>query len=256
MRSWRPERPPQAACTSCRSGGVHAAQTFKAGYNPPRAPSHLHRSLFGFQAILLAAAVLGIPAPAFPQARVVISQVYGGGGNSGSVYTNDFVELFNAGDQAQDLAGWSVQYSSATGVGAWQATPLSGTIQPGLYFLIPEAAGTGGTTSLPSPDFAAGSIAMSATAGKIALLSGLAALSGACPTGATDFVGYGAVNCSEGSAAGATPAPALTNATAGFRAGQGCTDRDQNSLDFTASSREVLPSLASSSFPLAPCMRI
>ena len=194
----------------------------------------MHRNLFSFQAILLAAAILGIPAPAFTQARVVISQVYGGGGNSGSVYTNDFVELFNAGDQAQDLAGWSVQYSSATGVGAWQVTPLSGTIQPGRYFLIQEAAGTGGTTSLPSPDFAAGSIAMSATAGKIALLSGLAALSGACPTGATDFVGYGAVNCSEGSTTGATPAPALTNTTAGFRAGQGCTDRDQNNLDFTA----------------------
>ncbi len=28
---------------------------------------------------------------------IVISQVYGGGGNSGGVYTNDFVELFNRG---------------------------------------------------------------------------------------------------------------------------------------------------------------
>jgi hypothetical protein len=26
---------------------------------------------------------------------VVVSQVYGGGGNAGSVYTHDFVELFN-----------------------------------------------------------------------------------------------------------------------------------------------------------------
>jgi len=28
---------------------------------------------------------------------IVISQVYGGGGNSGAVYTHDFVELFNLG---------------------------------------------------------------------------------------------------------------------------------------------------------------
>ena len=28
-------------------------------------------------------------------AQVVISQVYGGGGNTGAQYTHDFVELFN-----------------------------------------------------------------------------------------------------------------------------------------------------------------
>ena len=28
---------------------------------------------------------------------VAISEVYGGGGNSGALYTNDFIELFNAG---------------------------------------------------------------------------------------------------------------------------------------------------------------
>ncbi|MDH1603955.1 MULTISPECIES: hypothetical protein [unclassified Empedobacter] len=29
--------------------------------------------------------------------QVVISQVYGGGGNSGAKYTHDFIELFNRG---------------------------------------------------------------------------------------------------------------------------------------------------------------
>ena len=48
-------------------------------------------------------------------AQVVISQVYGGGGNSGATYTHDFIELFNRGTVAQDLTGWSVQYASATG---------------------------------------------------------------------------------------------------------------------------------------------
>jgi hypothetical protein len=46
-------------------------------------------------------------------AQVVISQVYGGGGNSGAPYQNDFIELFNAGSTPQSLQGWSVQYASA-----------------------------------------------------------------------------------------------------------------------------------------------
>lgn len=38
-------------------------------------------------------------------AQVVISQVYGGGGNSGATYTHDFVELFNRGTSAVTLTG-------------------------------------------------------------------------------------------------------------------------------------------------------
>jgi predicted extracellular nuclease len=51
-----------------------------------------------------------------------ISQVYGGA-NSGAVYTHDFIELFNAGAAPVSLAGWSVQYASATG-SSWQVTEL------------------------------------------------------------------------------------------------------------------------------------
>jgi predicted extracellular nuclease len=85
------------------------------------------------------------------QVYVAISQVYGGGGNSGATYTNDFIELYNPGNSAVDITGWSVQYASATGT-SWQVTALSGTIQPGNYYLIQEAAGSGGTTPLPTPD--------------------------------------------------------------------------------------------------------
>ena len=61
---------------------------------------------------------------------IVISQVYGGGGNAGAVYTHDFIELFNRGTTTVSLAGWSVQYASATGTGNFgatttQITPLS-----------------------------------------------------------------------------------------------------------------------------------
>ena len=65
-----------------------------------------------------------------PAAKVVVNQLYGGGGNSGSVFSNDFIELFNDADTAVSLAGWSVQYNSAAGTGAWQVTPLTGTIPP------------------------------------------------------------------------------------------------------------------------------
>src|SRR5437588_6675285 len=84
---------------------------------------------------------------------VVISQVYGGGGNSGATLKNDFIELFNRGATAVNVTGWSVQYAPATGTTTWSTTNLVGvTIQPGQYYLVQEAAGTGGTTNLPTPD--------------------------------------------------------------------------------------------------------
>ena len=93
--------------------------------------------------------------PVFAQSanHVVISEVYGGGGNSGSTYKNDFVELYNPTSASVDLSGWSVQYASATG-SSWQVTNLTGTIGAHGFFLVGEAAGTGGTVSLPTPDVA------------------------------------------------------------------------------------------------------
>ena len=56
---------------------------------------------------------------------VVISQVYGGGGNAGASFTHDFIELFNRGTAPVVLDGMSVQYASATGTGASAPTPRS-----------------------------------------------------------------------------------------------------------------------------------
>jgi hypothetical protein len=47
--------------------------------------------------------------PAGAAAPVVISQVYGGGGNTGAIYKNDFIELFKRGAEPVSVAGWSVQ---------------------------------------------------------------------------------------------------------------------------------------------------
>jgi len=164
------------------------------------------------------------------QAQVVINEVYGGGGNSGATWKNDFIELYNNSSSPVTLAGWSVQYASSTG-STWTATNLTGTIPAHGYYLIQEAAGAGGTTSLPTPD-ATGNINMSATTGKVALTSSTTILSGTCPTGGSlvDFVGYGAANCSEN-----TPVGALTNTTSAQRTVTGH-DTDNNSADFSTGS--------------------
>src|SRR5690606_36643984 len=121
-----------------------------------------------------------------------------GGGNSGATYTHDFIELFNGGNTPVSLAGWSVQYAASPGSN-WSKTDLTDVVfQPGQYYLILEAQGAGGTTPLPTPDVT-GSIAMSATAGKVALVNSTTLIvSGTvCPT-VIDFVGFGgATNCSE-----------------------------------------------------------
>ena len=164
---------------------------------------------------------------------VVISQVYGGGGNAGATLTHDFIELFNRGSSTVSLAGWSVQYLSSAGVGTWSATPLSGSIAPGTYYLVQEAAGAGGSTPLPAPN-ATGSIPMGGGMGKVALLQTTTPATGNCPSlGFTaDLVGYGAASCFEGAA----PAGALSNTTAAIRKRGGCFDSNNNNVDFSAGS--------------------
>jgi DNA/RNA endonuclease G (NUC1) len=189
---------------------------------------------------------------------VVISQVYGGGGNSGATLKNDYIEVYNGRNAAVTLTGWSVQYASSAGT-TWQVTPLSGTLNPGQYYLIQESAGTGGTVSLPTPD-ATGSIAMSATSGKVALVNSTTVLSGSgCPFAGTvvDFVGYGtAANCFEGTT-GTTAT--LTNTTAALRKDGGRQDTNDNSADFTSgtpnprnTSSPPLPPLTSLTVTISP----
>jgi predicted extracellular nuclease len=206
-----------------------------------RRPRPLHAAL----ALGLTTAGLALPltSASAVSTDVVISELYGGGGNSGATLRNDFIELRNLGTLKVDLTGWSVQYGSATG-STYQVTPLSGTIEPGGFYLVQEAAGTGGTTDLPTPD-AIGSIAMSATAGKVALVRTATALScgTTCATAADvhDFVGYGTTaNDREG-----TNAPAPSNTTSVSR---GAGDTDDNGVDFTAGA----PSPQGSGRPVEP----
>jgi hypothetical protein len=195
--------------------------------------------------LLIAGVGFGLPASVQPlQSQIVISQLYGGGGNTGAAYRNDFIELLNAGRDSADLSGWSVQYASATG-GNWQITPLSGIMAPGYYFLVQEAKGSGGTIDLPTPE-ALGTIAMSATSGKVALVARSGALSGVCPadSGIVDLVGYGSATCYEGT--GAAPAPGNTVSIA--RRDGGRTDTQDNQADFETAA----PAPRNGTFPPLP----
>jgi hypothetical protein len=197
--------------------------------------------------LLIAIAGAGLAAPAAApdcESCVVISQVYGGGGNNGAAWTNDFIELFNRGDRAVDLTGWSVQYASAAGV-TWSRTLLSGTIEPGGYYLVQEGRGAGGGSPLPAPD-AAGSIALSSTAGKVALVAGVHALRGSDPgadQGVVDLVGFGGAHAFKGSA----PAPSPSNTSAIVRGGFGCFHTADNGADFV-----VTPSVAPRGSAVSP----
>jgi hypothetical protein len=183
----------------------------------------------------------------FSNAQVVISQFYGGGGNGGAIYTNDFVELFNRGTVAQNLSGWSIQYASNTG-SSWAVTQLPNVnIEPGKYYLIQQAAGTTPVLALPTPDLDAttcactvsggatptpiAGIGMGGTNGKLILVNSIVAETTSTPSGPQiiDKVGYGSATNFEGTAATA----ALSNSTAGLRNSNGCTDTNDNAADFT-----------------------
>jgi DNA/RNA endonuclease G (NUC1) len=181
-----------------------------------------------------------------PGAKVVISQVYGAGGNSGALLQNDYVELFNAGSATQSLEGWSVQYTSATGTGSFGGSAsllaaLTGSIEPGQYYLVRLAGGANGA-AIPNFD-ASGTIGMAAGAGKVALAdiaTSLGCNGGSTPCSAAalahiiDLVGYGTGSGAANYFEGSGPAPSISTTAADFRKELGCGDTNDNSADFTA----------------------
>lgn len=193
----------------------------------------------------------GTVAPALAASpNLVISQLYGAGGNTGALYQNDYVELYNRGGSAVDLDAYSIQYASAAGTGSFGATVNQLTelpsyvLNPGAYILIVEAGGLNGAP-LPNPNIADGTpIAMAAGAGKVALVTGDTSLgcngsTTPCPQAAldriVDLVGYGTGASGATFFEGSGAAPTISITLADFRAGNGSVDTDDNAADFTAS---------------------
>ncbi len=170
----------------------------------------------------------------FAEARstsVVISQVH-----SAQFYSspenrirlrNDFIELFNVGNVPVNMSGWTLQIGPGSDV-TWDAIPLSGTINPGQYFLV-KSGDSGGTIAVPEPNMASGkgNVRLDPLGARIALVSDSAVLDVDCPasTRTVDFVSYGNSVC-------VNSAPALQDATSLIRADGGCTDTDDSSVDF------------------------
>jgi uncharacterized repeat protein (TIGR01451 family) len=182
--------------------------------------------------------------------NIVISQIYGGGGNASATYQNDFVELFNPLSVAVNLGAWSVQYAASTGT-SWSKANLVGTLQPHHYYLVELASNAAVGATLPVADATNTSINMSATSGKVALVSNQTALSGSNPVGTNgvvDFVGFGSANAFEGTAAAPGPSSG-NNTTSILRNNGGYADSNNNSSDFSLTSP---PTPRNSSSPANP----
>lgn len=171
-------------------------------------------------AAVVAAAGLSVAAPAqtataAPSTGIVISEAYGGGGNNGAVFNQDFIELFNLSDEAIDLGGLTLSYYSASGnLGA--STELTGTVEPGDYFLI--GAAYGNNRDLPGFESDAEfDAAMSGSQGSVELREGDAVV---------DLVGWGDAALFEGS-----PADGTSNEVSVQRIDP-TVDTDVNSDDF------------------------
>ncbi len=202
------------------------------------------------------------------QERLLVTQVYGGGGSTSTnptpSYKNDFVEIFNAGTTSVDLSAYSVQYGpSSTAVFSGITllnNPATGSLAPGQYFLVQEGATSAAAGSTMPPPFTGAvltgadqvdTVAYAAGSAKVALVKGRALLNaatGSCSSASiVSLVGYGTLGsttCAEGGAA-----VGLLSSTTSATRTVSCTDTGSNQADFTVGT----PTLRNSSTTLAPC---
>ncbi|MFZ9882635.1 MAG: lamin tail domain-containing protein [Phycisphaerales bacterium] len=200
----------------------------------------------------ISATILMLASHASAAEALRISQVFGGGGSTSATaaYNVDYVEIFNSGSEPISLAGYTIEYGSATGNWGSSSTtiftfPKGAVIAPCAYMLVASATPSTGGAALPIvPDYTF-SIAMSATNGKVAIFrqvnTNLAC--GAEIKGTlVDKVAYGTANCAEGTAVGA-----LTSASGAVRNNDGLADTDVNLDDFTITTPPIPRNSASPS---------
>jgi hypothetical protein len=165
--------------------------------------------------------------------HLVISQVYGAGGNANAAFRNDYIEIFNPTSAPVSLSGLSVQYAASAGT-SWSNTttlPATATLQPGQYFLVQEFSNGAIGSALPTAD-ATGSINMSGTAGKVALVKGTTALPSTATPTSTNVIDWVAFGTGSTPAEGGSPTATLSPTTAAFRTNE-CGDTNNNAADFS-----------------------
>jgi hypothetical protein len=174
---------------------------------------------------LILGALLLLSTISFGQNHIVISQVNPGGG-LGS-YRYDYVELYNPTSSSINLVGLSLQYQTANS-NSWQIiTNLSGIIGPGKYYLVNCQDGMIG--NYIAADKTNLTINLSYLGGKIALCNTTTLLANCNSSNIIDKLGYGntSILCNESSN---FQSPGQDQAL--FRLDDGCSDTDNNSLDF------------------------
>lgn len=163
---------------------------------------------------------------------LMIYEVYGGGGNSGALYKNDYVVLYNGTSVDIDLSNYTLQYASADGQFTnTNQNVLSGTILAGKYFVAKLGGGSTGS-ELPRVDFT-GTLNLSGSNGKIALVLGTSQVSTNDLYNVVDLVGFGSANKYEGNAA----VGVLSNSTSAKRSS--FIDSNNNGLDFTVGTPDL-----------------
>jgi len=191
-------------------------------------------------------------APMQPAAAgdIVFSQIYASGGNPGSTFQNNFLEVFNRTTNVVDISGWRFYITDATGTFNQAISFVSSRgigIGAGHYLLIQFGPPSANGAPLPAPDFIVSSDPIIvpgfppippvnlSPSGKIFLTPpGTNLFGSTCPlpnAEIVDFVGYGSTaNCFEGGGS----APTLSSTTAALRIVNGCGDTDNNNGDFLA----------------------
>ncbi|REC59457.1 nuclease [Chryseobacterium pennae] len=178
---------------------------------------------------------------AFANAQIVINEIYGGNGNSGAVFKNNYIVLKNIGTTLVSLTGASIQYAPAIGAFTEYHTLPDLTLGPEETYLIQEAAVDGGVEALQTPDFIAttvtnfdgtpnksAGIRISGTSGKLVLAGNIVQVTSPSASNVLDFVGYG-TNADQFKGDG--PAPSPTASTAIRRTLENNSD---NMADFSA----------------------
>ena len=213
-----------------------------------------NRAVLGLSLAVQRRGSYALPASANPAGTgLVISEVYGGGGNTGATYKNDFIELYNPTARGHPVDGMSVQYrthrhhrrhrhhrADRLGAGGW---PLPGPgggghRRHGRRCRRPDATGTHRDGAAPAARCALANTTAALTPphGNV---DGNAAI--------VDFVGLRPPRPSfEGAAAGAGP----TNDHVAPSRNAAGTDTDNNAADFTAGAPD--PENAAASPPPPP----
>ncbi|WP_423922181.1 ExeM/NucH family extracellular endonuclease [Frigoribacterium sp. 2-23] len=190
----------------------------------------------GLGLVLCLAPLVPVAATAAPGgAGVVINEAYLKGGSANQPFSNKFVELYNPTNATVSLAGWSIQYRSATGTAAFNGVGnLSGSIAPQGYYLVQMT--SNGTTgaALPTPDAvttvnpggASGTLVLASTTQPLTVAPG--SVSSSTP-GVVDALGYGTSNTYETKAA----VTGTANSIPSSYVRTAFADTDDNSADFT-----------------------